>query len=47
MIQELLMEEEPIEPAVVVYLLGNTLNRFNSMGIEEEEVILEFVKVHG
>ena len=44
MTQELLMKEESIDPAVAVYLLGNTLDRLNLTEIEEKE---EFVEVHG
>ena len=44
MIEEQLMGKDTTEPAVIVYLLGNTLNHFiNSTEMKEQE---EFVKVH-
>ena len=41
MLQDLVILDESVEAAVVVYLLGDILNDFNSMNMRDQEQITE------
>ena len=41
MLQDLVILDESVEAAVVVYLLGDILNNFNSMNMRDQEQITE------
>ena len=41
MLQDLVTLNEPVEPAAVVYLLGDILNDFNSTNMTDQEQLIE------